>query len=225
MAGTQRLLAIAMAFSLARIPGSAKPDALGIVVRADRARLDSQPASEGTTIFDGDRLTTEAGGSLRLLIGEAMLDLAEQSSVIVHHDANLPGKEFAAELMSGTAEISVTAGASGEIVASSARVRPLGETRGVARVGLLRPHELIVFARRGPAQICYHGECETVAEEKSYRVVLNPSDDDAAGDQSAKKPGRRGKAFVVVAVAATTAAGVAAVLTGSGRGSESPDRP
>jgi hypothetical protein len=50
MAGTQRLLAITMAFSLAGFPRSAKPDALGIVVQADHASLSSQAASEGTTV-------------------------------------------------------------------------------------------------------------------------------------------------------------------------------
>jgi hypothetical protein len=68
MAGTQRLLAITMAFSLAGIPRSAKPDALGIVVLADHTSSDFQAASEGTTVYDGDWLSTEAGGSLRLLI-------------------------------------------------------------------------------------------------------------------------------------------------------------
>jgi hypothetical protein len=60
MAGTQRLLAITMAFSLAGIPRSAKPNALGILVQADHASLGFQAASEGTTVYDGDRLTTEA---------------------------------------------------------------------------------------------------------------------------------------------------------------------
>jgi hypothetical protein len=42
MAGTQRLLAIAMAFLLPGSPGSAKPDALGFVVQADHPILGSQ---------------------------------------------------------------------------------------------------------------------------------------------------------------------------------------
>jgi hypothetical protein len=225
MAGTQRLLAIAMAYFLAGVPGGAKPDALGIVVRADRALLGAQAASEGTTIYDGDRLSTAEGGSLRLLIGEAMMDVAEQSSVILRRDANLPAKEFAAELVSGMAEISVTAGAAGEIVARGARVRPLGETRGVVRVQIAAPYTLIIYAQRGPAQISYHGETETIAEGKSYRVLLNPSDDDASAEQGTKKPWKRGKAFVVIVISATTAAGVAALWRGSGKGLESPDRP
>ncbi len=225
MAGTQRLLAIAMAFLLAGLPGRAKPDALGIVVRADRALLGAQAASEGTTIYDGDRLSTGEGGSLRLLIGEAMMDVAEQSSVILRRDANSAAKEFAAELVSGTAEISVTASAVGEIVARGAHVRPMGETRSVVRVQIAAPNALVVYAQRGPAQISYHGETETIAEGKAYRVLLNPSDDDAPADQSAKKSGKRGKAFAVIAIAATTAAGVAVLWRGSGKGLESPDRP
>ena len=231
MAGTQRLLAITMAFFLTGIPRGAKPHALGIVVQSDHARLGSQAASEGTTVYDGDRLTTGAGGSLRLLIGEAMLYVTEQSSVIVHQDANLAAKEFEAELFSGAAVISVTAGTAGEIVASSARVRPIAETRGVVQVVLVGPHELMVFARRGPAQIRYRGESETIAEGKSYRVLLNPSDDSGSGVQGAKKTGKHSKALVLIAVGVAAAAGITALWRGMERGAsgntsvESPDRP
>jgi hypothetical protein len=60
-----------------------------------------------------------------------------------------------------------TAGTTGEIVASAARVRPIAETRGAIQVRLVGQHELIVFARRSPAQISYRGESETIAEGKS----------------------------------------------------------
>lgn len=229
MAGTQRLLAITMAFSLACIPGSAKPDAVGIVVQADHASLGSEAASEGTTVYDGDRLSTEARGSLRLLIGKAMLYVTEQSSVIVHQDTNIEAKEFEAELVSGAAVLSVTAGTTGEIVASSARVRPIAETRGVVQVRLIGSHELMVFARSGPAQISYRGESETIAEGKSCRVLLNSSDDSASGAQSAKKSGKHSKALVLIAVGAATAAGAALLWRnmdkGASAGVESPDHP
>jgi hypothetical protein len=228
MAGTQRLLAITMAFSLAGIPRSAKSDALGIVVHTDHARLGSQAACEGTTVYDGDRLSTDAGGSLRLLIGEAMLYVTEQSSVIVHQDANAAAKEFEAELVSGTAAISVTARTTGEFVASSARIRPIAEMRGVVQVRLVGPHELVVFARRGPAKISYHGESETIAEG-NYHVLLNASDDSGSGVQGAKKSGKRSKALVLIAIGAATAAGVTllwrSVDRGTRAGVESPDHP
>jgi hypothetical protein len=228
MAGTQRLLAIAMTFFLTGVPGRGVPNALGIVVQADHANLGSHAASEGTTIFDGDRVSTGAGGSLRMVLGEAMLYLAEQSGVIVHSNASGAGRHFEAELVSGAVVLSATAAAAGEIVASSARVCPAAEGRGVVQVRLVAAHELIVFAQRGPAEICYRGECETIPEGKSYRVVLNASDDSASGAPGAIHSGKGGKAFVLIAVGVAAAAGIAAIW-GSGqsgqKGLESPDRP
>jgi hypothetical protein len=225
MVGTQPLLAIAVAFFMTGIPGSGKADALGMVVLADHATLDSEAAAEGTTIYDGDRLSTGAGGSLRLRVGEAIVSLTEQSCVIVHEGAGGAAKEFEAELISGAAVLSETAGTAAEIVASSAHIRPAAETRGVVQVRLVGPRELILFAQLGPAQISYRGESKTIAEGKSYRVLLNPSDDSASEQQDPKKPGRGGKAFVVIVIAVTTAAGVAALWRESGKGVESPDRP
>jgi hypothetical protein len=229
MAGTQRLLAIAMAFLLGGNSGSGKADALGMVVLADHARLDSEAATEGTTIYDGDRLSTDAAGSMRFMVGEAIVYLPDQSCVTLHKGASGTPKKFEAELVSGKVVLSVAAGTGGEIVASSARIRPIAETRGVVEVGIIGPHELIVFARRGPAQISYHGETETIPEGKSYRVMLNPSDGGASEEQGPKNPRKGGKALMVIAVAGLTAAGVALLWRGSGKGSgrgvESPDRP
>jgi hypothetical protein len=114
MAGTQRLLAMTMAFSLAGIPRSAKPDALGIIVQADHASLGSQAASEGTTIYDGDRLSTDAAGSMRFMVGEAIVYLPDQSCVTLHKGASGTAKEFEAELVSGKVALSVAAGTGGE---------------------------------------------------------------------------------------------------------------
>jgi hypothetical protein len=225
MAGTQRLLAIAISFSLAGIPGRAKPDALGIIAQADHANLGSQAASEGTTIFDGDRLTTGERGSLRLLLGETMLYLGEQSSVIVHNDTSRAAKHFVAELVSGAVVLSATDATLGEIVASSARVRSIAETRGVVQVRLIAANELIVLARRGPAEICYRGECETVPEGKSYRVLLNASDDASPGTVGAASPGKASKTLILIGVGAATAASIAATWGGGQRGVESPDKP
>ena len=68
MAGTQRLLAIAMVFLLPGNPGNGNSDAVGMVLLADHAMLGSQTTAEGTTIYDGDRLSTDADGSLQLRI-------------------------------------------------------------------------------------------------------------------------------------------------------------
>lgn len=226
MTGTRRLLAVAMAFSMGHSPGSGKADAFGIVAQADHASLGSLAASEGTTIYDGDRLSTEASGSLQVVFGEAIVYLAEQSSVIVHNDGSGAARELEAELVSGTAVLSETARTAGEIAASSARVRPTAKTRGVVQVRLVGPHELIVFARRGPAQISYRDESETIAEGKCYRVLLNAAQDAGSAEPSPKAPGKGRKVLILIAIGAGVAGIILpTVLRGSGGGVESPDRP
>jgi len=229
MTRIQRLLAIAMAFLLTGNSGSGKADVVGIVVLADRAKLGAEAAAEGTTIYDGDRVSTDADGALRMMVGEAIVYLPGGSCVSLRHGGSGAEKEFAAELVSGTVVLSLSAGTDGEIVARAARIRPMSETRGVVQVGITAPRELLVFARRGPAQISYRGESETIAEGKSYRVLLNDSEDDGSGGTTVKSPGKRGKMFVVIVVAATTAAGIAALWgsrdTGAKGGVESPDHP
>jgi len=228
MAGTQRLLAITMTFFLSGVPGRGTPNAVGIIVQADHASLGSHAASEGTTIFDGDRLSTDADGSLRLVSGDAMLYLAEQSGVVVHGDASRAGKRLEVELVSGAAVLSATAATVAGIVASSARVRPVAETRGVVQVRLAAANELIVFAQQGPAEICYRGECEMIPEGKSYRVMLDPSDDVPPGATGAANSAKMGRAFVLIAVGVAVAAGIAAGLVRGQSGQksvESPDKP
>ncbi len=231
MAGTQRLLAMVMAFSLTGSSGKAPPDALGIVVQADQAILGSEAAAEGTTVYNGDRLSTGADGSLRLLAGQAIVYLMNQSSLIVRNDARKEAKEFEAELVSGAVVLSTTARTFAKIIASSADVRSAAEARGVVQVRIVGPRELIVFARRGPAEISYRGESETIEEGKFYRVLLNPSEDGAAGGQPAKKTGKRNKAFALIAIGVAAAVGIALLVRGmdrdasASRSVESPDHP
>lgn len=227
MAGTRRLLAIAMAFSVAFVTGSGKPEALGIVMQAERAMLGSVVAAEGTTIYNGDSVSTAEEGTLTLRIGQAVVQLREKSSVTLRGTAEREVKEFEAELVSGAAVLSVAPGTTGEIESSAASVRPISDTRGVVQVERIGAYELIVFAQRGAAQISYHGESETVPEGKSYRVLLNPEDGSAPGDTGTRKAGHWRKPLLITAIGAGSAAGIALGMENRGKhkGMESPDRP
>jgi hypothetical protein len=227
MEGTQRLLAIAIAALFAVRTGNGKVEVLGVVVQANHASLGSQPASEGTTLYDGDRLSTEEDGTLRLSIGLAGVQLAMRSSVILRDvGGGSGGKQFDAELLAGAAVLSVTAANEGEIVACSARVRPASAARGIVRVQILGPHELLVYAQRGAAEISYRSETETIAEGKAYRVMLN-ADDRGQDGTIAKAPAHGGKKILLIAVAvgAASALGVALAATSRQGPVESPDRP
>jgi hypothetical protein len=231
MRGSQRLAAVAMALLLTSRAGGATPDVVGIVVQSSHASLGSHDAAEGTTLYDGDRLSTDADGALGLRMGQAALHLSEKSSVVLHDHSSGAAKEFQAELLSGTVVLSVGAVSGWEIGACSARIRPVSETRGIVRVQILGARELLVYAQRGAAQVFYRGETEIIPEGKTYHVMLNVADGDPQDSSGsiAKEPAHPGKMLLVVAIAAgaATAAGVALALTGGGsqRGVESPDRP
>jgi hypothetical protein len=225
MSGTQGLLAIAMSFLLAGIPGGAKTDVLGTIVVAEGASLSWGSASEGTSVYDGDRLSTETGGALQLRSGGVTLALGGASSVTVRSNANGAGKEFEAELASGTITLSAAGEAAAEIQALGAHFRRVADGRVIVQVRILGPKELLVFARRGSVQVSYREESETILEGKSCYVLLDPTDGDDSKDSSAKKAGKHGKALVLIAVA--VAAGVAAtsIPMALRQHYESPDRP
>ena len=63
MISARHVLATAIAFSLLADPTSARVAAVGFVSHADGAYIGEIPASPGTSIYDGDRLSTEADGS------------------------------------------------------------------------------------------------------------------------------------------------------------------
>lgn len=227
MAGTQRLLAMAMAFSVAVVPASGKPETLGMVMQAEHAMLGAAAAAEGTTIYDGDGVSTAEEGTLTVRIGQAVVQLGERSSAILRGGAERGVKEFGVELLAGMALLSVAPGTTGQIESSTARVRPISDTRGLVQVQRVGPYELIVFAQRGPALISYHGESETIPEGKSYRVLLNPDDGSVPGDSGMKKAGHWRKPLTIAAIGAGAAVGIAmrAENRGKHKGMESPDRP
>jgi hypothetical protein len=225
MVGTQRLLAIAMSSLLAGIPGGAKPEVLGIIVVAEGASLSGGSASEGTSVYDGDRLSTEPGGALQLRSGGITLALSGASSVIVRTNASGAGKEFDAELASGTVTLSVAAEAAAEIEALGARIRPVTNGRIIVQVRIAGAKKLLVSARRGSVQVFYGEESEMILEGKSYYVLLDPEDGDNSKELSAKKAGKRGGALVLIAVAVAAAVVGTSIPMALRQQYESPDKP
>jgi hypothetical protein len=221
MVGPQRLLAIAMSFLLAGISGGARPDVLGIIVRADRASLGGHSASEGTSVYDGDRLSTGSGGTLQLRSEGVQVSLANDSCVIVRDDASSRGKGLGAELVTGMVTVSAAPEAAVEIHALGALIRPGVDARVTMQVRILGAKEMIVFARRGSVLFSYREESERILEGKSYRVVLDPPEGGATSGQGAKKPNQHGKAFLLIAIGITAAAALPTIW----KPLESPDRP
>jgi hypothetical protein len=219
-----RSLALEMAVFLAWNSVPAPPAVLCVVAGAERAHLNSAAVSEGATVYDGDRFSTEPGGVL-LLRGDAIaLDLAEESDVIVRSGAN-GAQGMVGELGRGTLVFRAARAAALEIAALEALLRPAENTRTIGQVTIIGPKELRIYARRGSLQFSYRGEMRTIAEGQSYRVILDPPEDDPSRKKAVKSGAQR-KAFLFVAIGAG-GAGVAAMIFGNQRHKkmESPDRP
>lgn len=210
------------------VPAS-KDRPLGVITQATAANLRTTPASPGTTIYDGDQLSTAAGGQLFVRSGSATIYLAAQSAATLHR-VSLDSKsdQTQASLTSGTGIFSAAQSTSFEVSADHASIRPAKDQPTTAEVTILGPKELRVFARRGALEFSYGGESEVIEEGQAYRVILDPPDDSqsdgtqsSSKDQPIKKPNRRRKAFLFILIPLPlflTWVGVHDAL-------ESPDRP
>jgi hypothetical protein len=216
----------AAASLLAGGPAPADIRPLGVVTHAERAHVGRAAVSEGSTIYDGDRLSTETAGNLRIASPALTLQLNAQSMLIVQRPAG-PEGGVVAEVASGT--LIFAAASTGKIVvaANDALIRPAANVPTIAHIRVVNRKELRVYAQRGALEFSYHGENETIAEGAAYRVLLDPSETEVAvasaseSDPDKKKPAISHAKFLLLAIG--IAAGVAIPLLM--REPESPDRP
>lgn len=180
------LCAAVVTVSLAAAGAPAHPDLLGVVTQASDASLGSGPVSIGASIYDGDSLSTDAEGALTVRGGVTMLYLARESRMILHALATHSGGREA-RLAAGTVVFSASQSAALEIVADDARIRPTADTPTVGQITVIGPKILYVYARQGALSFSYEDETELIPEGKSYRVMLDPPNDDST--TSANKPG------------------------------------
>jgi len=220
----RRALPTMLVFLLAGIPVFARPAGtsnllpLGVVTQASGAHFNAAKVSAGATIYEGDRLSTEAEGALQFRGSATQLYLPGSSGVTLH---GLPtGAQ--AQLETGTVVFSTAKAGAMEIVADEAFIRPLANAPTVAQVTIVGPKELQISARRGALQFAYRGETEKIAEGVSYRVVLDPPEATPPFPQRGPvKAGRESKKFKIIAIVTigwATEWGLHEIF-------ESPDRP
>lgn len=203
----------------------ARPAVLGMVIEADRAHINnSLKVTAGATVFNGDRFSTEAGGVLFLRGGKAMLELAQESEVMVRSKPD-GARGLQAELGKGTLNFHVVGTDELGILAEGARIRPATEAPTVGRVSINGMKDLRVYATHGVVQFSYRGETETIADGESYRVILDPPEKDAK-NKGPNKAARQQKAFLFIAiVGGAVGAGVGIYESHRHKHVESPDRP
>ena len=224
MAVHRKFMAVVVASLLAGAT-PAKITYIGTVVHADRAHVGDAEATVGGTIFEGDRLSTEAGGLLRVTVPSSTLQLSGQSSLVIRRGGD-EGNTFA-ELASGALVFSVAASGNMAVAADAALMRPAAKVATIARVRVLSGKELLVYAQRGALEFSYRGQRETMAEGQTYRVILDPSEREDAGSgpgANTKPPAKRRRTFILLVITFAVAAAAIAIPP-IVRHFEGPDRP
>jgi hypothetical protein len=198
---------------------------MGMVVSAERAHVGTAVASVGSTVFAGDKLNTDAGGSLQLRAGAARFLLTGASGVTWGIEGGMP----LATLTHGGAVFSTANARAFALKAGTAVLRPQSDQPTVGNVTLLGPKELIVRCSRGALTIAVEDDVRVIPEGTAYRVVLDPEavaaraaappSPAAWGQNEPKKAGK--SRFIWYAIAFT------AVVTwiALDEALESPDRP
>ena len=163
----RRILAMTLAVLLSSIslPGQTAP--LGVISQSVGAHINNSSASVGTTVYDSDRLSTEANGSLTLRSGAVQLILAESSALLLNQE----DKGLRAMLQRGTVAFKVEAGGALRLNAVDVRVRPQGDQSTAGQM-TLENCAVLVTSRLRALEVTAGAETKTVEEGRSYRVAL-----------------------------------------------------
>jgi hypothetical protein len=224
------LQAAMFSLTLASLPlfaaGTPTSTPLGTVIAAERARVGDVGADVGTTIYGGDRLSTDSQGNVQIRAGAARLLLSSSSAAFVNDAGGAPS----AQLVAGTATFSTGNALAFTLYASKAIIRPQSDVPTIGQVTYINAKELMVTARRGGIVVTVENDVQLIPEGQSYRVLLDPEAEaqgpaGAGGQQGPTTHGGPLKAgrsrFLIIAVGVTGAAAAVAISEAL----ESPARP
>jgi len=230
MQGLRATFAAVLSVSMATAPLFAAPtSALGTVVSAEKAHVGDALISVGTTVYGGDRLSTETDGSVQVRAGAARLLLASSSIAVVNDETG----SASARLLKGTATFSTASAQAFTLYASRVAIRPEKNGPTIGQVAYFNDKEMIVHATRGDLAVTVDGETQIIPEGTAYRVLLDPPESmtqapEGAGTSSqggsnrGGPPLRAGRSrFLIIAVSLTAAATGFAIY----KSLESPNRP
>jgi hypothetical protein len=187
---------------------------LGMVLQAERAQVGADITMGGATIYEGDRLETIGGGTLRARLGGPQIYLRQNTAAEVHSFSN----GFSASLMRGTVVVSSEKGQDFRLLANGATIRPVDAQETVAQVSWVNPNELLLTSNRGAIEVSMGDEVKTLEAGNSYRMEVEASDPGPQGAPPRRTGRNRFAIFLILGISAGTGIGVWRALV-------SPDAP
>ena len=218
----RRISAVFLALSLSDSIVAARASSLAVITYANQAYVGTTSASQGTTLYDGDRLSTDSRGRLTVRSATGATLQMEPQTHLVLRNAALPQAGMSVELLDGTLVFSAERVTTLDVQAQQASIRPGADVSTIAHVRIVTPKELRIFARRGAVEISYAGEHAIIAEGLCYRVLLDPGENDRLGaEPKAKGPLGTRKRLLLILVSSGAAVAIWEII----RNLESPHRP
>jgi hypothetical protein len=141
--------------------------ALGLVAKVSGGQIGNAAASEGSSIYSGDYLSTSDNGSLLVRVGPLSLELQGSTGL---HIYRAPYGAIV-ELDRGTVLYTTPGGQQNlVIVASDVRVTPSLSNSDFGRVSMDDPCNITVYSQRGEVNVQVGSENRLVEQGKAYRV-------------------------------------------------------
>jgi hypothetical protein len=230
MARSREIVAAFLASSLLMTPVWGAPTSeLGTIVASERAAVGATGAAVGTTIFAGDRLSTDEAGSVQLRAGSARFQLSASSAATIGEENGMPE----ATLQQGSATFSTGNARAFALKAWTAVIRPRSDEPTIGQVTILGEKQLFVKCVKGALTITVGDDSRVIPEGSAYRVVLEPPDAQIPTQPQPPPEGAGGKGYGKPPIAAGTskfmwyAAGGVVLITliAIHKVLESPDRP
>lgn len=152
---------------------AANEKALGVVIQSQIGRLGNASVAIGTSVYPGDGLWTDVGGTLRIKVGTGQLYLLSSSAMSLGKSDDW----VQATITRGTAGFSANYSDHLELIVPQGAIRPAEGPSANGQVTIISPVEIIVSAYRGALILDNAGEVHVIEAGKSYRVTILPDDE------------------------------------------------
>lgn len=202
---------VACLLDLPAFAAAAKP--LGLVVQAREALLDNSNLAVGTTVYPGDTVQTDEGGTLRLKFGATQVYLLSSSAATFSERENI----IRATVGRGTVGFSADASSDVELAVPQGILRAANGQAAYGQVSIIGPQDVVITSYRGSLVLDNEGELHTIPAGKSYRVTMDlepaaqPAPPAHRGDDASVVPTKRRKLYFELLVLGAVAVGTGVI--------------
>jgi hypothetical protein len=142
---------------------------LGLVTQAQAAHLGNAIVVIGTSVYTGDTLTTDEGGTVRMRVGGSQFYLLASSSATLSANSSAVN----ASVDRGTVGFSSNGEDQIALEIPEGTLRAANGKPAYGQVTILSPLEVIISAYRGTLVLDNDGELHEIPAGKSYRVTMD----------------------------------------------------